>query len=33
VLDAKNAALNASIIYEATLDTLDDIEAQITRNR
>lgn len=33
VLDAKNAALNASIIYEATLASLDIIEIEITKNR
>ncbi len=33
VLDAKNAALNASIIYDATLLSISNIETTITANR
>ena len=33
VLDAKNAALNASIIYEATLSSINNIQTTITANR
>jgi hypothetical protein len=33
VLDAKNAALNASIIYSATLTSISNIETSITANR
>lgn len=33
VLDAKNAALNAGIIYSATLASIDSIQTRITANR
>lgn len=33
VLDARNAAINATIIYRSTLNALDNIEATITRYR